>query len=174
MGLILPEVLNDFNLYDDDANKLIGQTGEIELPDFNMITDTLQGSGVLGEIEDPVTGQFESATMKFTWACLHKNYFKLVNTTKPSQLTLRAALQCIDSETGFSDYYPVKIVVRGKAKTVNLGKAEKGKKMECETEIEVIYIKVVVDKETLFELDKLNGVYVLNGEDMLAKIRKYV
>ena len=173
MALILPEVLNDFNLY-GDGEKMIGQTGEVTLPDFTMITDTLQGSGVMGEIEDPVTGQFESATMSFTWACLHENYFKLVNTTKPVTLTLRAALQCMDTETAYTDYYPVKIVVRGKAKTVNLGKAEKGKKMECETEIEVIYIKVEVNKKTLFELDKLNGVYILNGEDMLKKIRQYV
>lgn len=173
MALILPEVLNDFNLY-GDGEKMIGQTGEVTLPDFTMITDTLQGSGVMGEIEDPVTGQFESATMSFTWACLHENYFKLVNTTRPVTLTLRGALQCIDSETAYTDYYPVKILVRGKAKTVNLGKAEKGKKMECETEIEVIYIKVEVDAKTLFELDKLNGVYILNGEDMLKKIRQYV
>ena len=51
---------------------------------------------------------------------------------------------------------------------------EKGKKMECETEIEIMYIKVVVDKETLLELDKLNFVYVLNNEDMLEKIRAQI
>ena len=173
MSLQLPEVLNHFNLY-NETEKLIGLTGEVELPEFTMINDSLDGSGVLGEIEDPVTGQFESASMKFKWSCLHKDYFKLINTTRPSQLTLRASLQCIDTGTGYTDYYPCKIVVRGKAKTVNLGSAEKGKKMECETEIEVMYIKVVVANKTLFELDKLNFVYVLNGVDMLEKIRAQV
>ena len=46
--------------------------------------------------------------------------------------------------------------------------------MECETEIEIMYIKVVVDREVLIELDKLNFVYVLNGVDMLEKIRAQV
>lgn len=173
MSLQLPEVLNHFNLY-NETEKLIGLTGEVELPEFTMINDSLDGSGVLGEIEDPVTGQFESASMKFKWSCLHKDYFKLINTTRPSQLTLRASLQCIDTGTGYTDYYPCKIVVRGKAKTVKLGSAEKGKKMECETEIEVMYIKVVVANKTLFELDKLNFVYILNGVDMLEKIRTQV
>lgn len=173
MSLQLPEVLNHFNLY-NETEKLIGLTGEVELPEFTMINDSLDGSGVLGEIEDPVTGQFESASMKFKWSCLHKDYFKLINTTRPSQLTLRASLQCIDTGTGYTDYYPCKIVVRGKAKTVNLGSAEKGKKMECETEIEVMYIKVVVANKVLFELDKLNFVYILNGVDMLEKIRTQV
>lgn len=173
MSIQLPEVLNHFNLY-NEAEKMIGINADVELPDLTMITDTLNGSGVLGEIEDPVTGQFESATMKIKWTCLHKDYFKLVNTTKPSLLTLRASLQCIDTGTGYTDYYPVKIVIRGKAKNITLGKAEKGKKMECETEIELMYIKILVDKENLFELDKLNFKFVLNGKDMLEKIRTQV
>ena len=171
--LQLPEVLNGFNLY-NETEKLIGVTGEIELPELEMITDTLSGAGVLGEIEDPVTGQFSSAVMKFTWACLHRDYFKLVNTTEPCQLTLRASMQCMDTTTGYTDYYPLKIVVRGKAKNINLGTVDKGKKMECETEIEIMYIKITIDKETLLELDKLNFKYVLNGVDMLEKIRSQI
>ena len=171
--ILLPEVLNSFNLY-DDTEKLVGVTGEVTLPEFTMINDTLDGAGILGEIEDPVTGQFESATMSFTWSCLNKSFLKLMNTTKPRQLTLRASLQCMDTATGQTDYYPCKIVVRGKAKTVNFGKAEKAKKMECETEIEVMYFKVVLNNSTLFELDKLNFKFVVNGQDMRAKIRKQI
>lgn len=173
MSLQLPEVLNHFNLY-NEAEKLIGLTGDVELPELNMITDTLSGSGVMGEIEDPVTGAFESTTIKFKWACLHRDLFKLVDTTQPTQLTLRASLQCMDTATGYTDYYPCKIVLRGKAKTVNLGTAQNGKKMECETEIEIMYIKVVLDNETLLEVDKLNFVYVVNGKDMLEKIRAQI
>ena len=171
--LQLPEVLNNFNLY-NDTEKLIGQTGDIELPELEALTETLDGAGILGEIEDPVTGQFKSSSSKITWSCLNKDYFKLLNTTKPCQLTLRASLQCMDTSTGVTDYYACKIVMRGKAKTIGLGTASKGKKMECETEIETTYIKVVVGGSTLLELDKLNFKFVLNGVDMLKKIRKQI
>lgn len=63
MASIIPEVLNHFNIY-NGANALVGVSGEVELPELEAITDTVEGTGVLGEIEDPVTGQFSSATIK--------------------------------------------------------------------------------------------------------------
>lgn len=168
---VIPEVLNHFNVYNDKANKLIGISGEIELPELEAITDTLEGSGVLGEIEDPVTGQFASAKIKIPFAVLYEDMFSLMNTTQPPQLTLRASMQCMDPKTGTTDYYPVKIVVRGKASTSSMGKVVKGKKMEPEVEMEILYIKVQINNKTVLELDKLNFVFVLNGVDMLAKIR---
>lgn len=168
---VLPEVLNNFNIYDDKAKKLIGVSGEVELPELEAITDTLEGCGVLGEIEDPVTGQFSSATIKIPFAVLYESLFSILNTTKPPQLTLRASMQCMDPSTGETDYYPVKIVVRGKAKTTTMGKVVKGKKMEAEVEIEILYIKVQINNKTAIELDKLNSVFILNRVDMMAKIR---
>lgn len=168
---ILPEVLNHFNIYNDRAQKLIGVSGEIELPELEAITDTLEGSGVLGEIEDPVTGQFSSAKIKIPFSVLYEDYFSILDTTNPPQLTLRASMQCMDPTTGATGYYPVKIVVRGKASTSTLGKVVKGKKMEPEVEMEILYIKIQINNKTVLELDKLNFKFVLNGVDMLAKIR---
>lgn len=168
---ILPEVLNHFNIYNDAARKLIGVSGEIELPELEAITDTLEGSGVLGEIEDPVTGQFSSAKIKIPFAVLYEDYFSVLDTTNPPQLTLRASMQCMDPTTGATGYYPVKIVVRGKASTSNLGKVTKGKKMEAEVEMEILYIMIQINSKTVLELDKLNFKFVLNGKDMLAEIR---
>lgn len=171
---ILPEVINHFNIYDDSANKLVGVSGEVELPELEAITDTLEGSGVLGEIEDPVTGQFSSMTIKIPFAVLYEDMFKIVNTTNPPQLTLRGSEQCMDPSTGATDYYPIKIVLRGKAKTTSLGKLAKGKKGEPEVEMEVLYIKITVNEVTVIELDKLNYKFVLNDVDMLEKIRNQV
>lgn len=168
---VIPEVLNHFNVYNDSAKKLIGISGELELPEMEAITDTLEGSGVLGEIEDPVTGQFSSMKMKIPFAVLYEDMFSIMNTTKPPQLTMRASMQCMDPSTGETGYYPVKIVVRGKASTSNMGKVVKGKKMEPEVELEILYIKIQINNKTVLELDKLNFKYVLNGVDMLAKIR---
>ena len=168
---VIPEVLNHFNVYNDSAKKLIGISGELELPEMEAITDTLEGSGVLGEIEDPVTGQFSSMKMKIPFAVLYEDMFSIMNTTKPPQLTLRASMQCMDPSTGETGYYPVKIVVRRKASTSNMGKVVKGKKMEPEVELEILYIKIQINNKTVLELDKLNFKYVLNGVDMLAKIR---
>ena len=129
---------------------------------------------MLGEIEDAVTGQFASIKIKIPFSVLYEDMFSIIDTTNPPQLTLRASMQCMDPTTGATGYYPVKIVVRGKATNTNLGKATKGKKMEPEVELEVMYIKIQINNKTTLELDKLNFKFVLNGKDMLAKIRSQV
>ena len=174
MGIVIPEVLNHYNVYNDKAKKLIGISGEIELGELEALTDTLEGAGVLGEIEDAVTGQFASIKIKIPFSVLYEDMFSIIDTTTPPQLTLRASMQCMDPTTGSTGYYPVKIVVRGKATNTNLGKAIKGKKMEPEVELEILYIKIQINNKTTLELDKLNFKFVLNGKDMLAKIRSQV
>ena len=172
--IVIPEVLNHYNVYNDAAKKLIGISGEIELGDLEAITDTIEGAGVLGEIEDPVTGQFSSLKIKIPFSVLYEDLFSLMNTTKPPQLTLRASMQCMDPTTGETGYYPVKIVVRGKASKTGLGKVTKGKKGEPQIELEILYIKIMINNKTTLELDKLNFKFVLNGVDMLKKVRDQV
>ena len=169
--MIIPEVINNYNVYDERANKLIGISGEVELPELEAITDTVEAAGILGEIEDPVTGQFASAKIKIPFSNLYEDIFNLMDTTRPPQLTLRGSMQVVDSSTGATDYAPVKIVVRGKATTSSLGKLVKGKKGEPEIELEILYIKVMVNNRTTLELDKLNFKFAINGKDMLSKIR---
>lgn len=149
MASIIPEVLNHFNIY-NGANALVGVSGEVELPELEAITDTVEGTGVLGEIEDPVTGQFSSATIKIPFAVLYSDMFSIVNTTEPPLLTLRGSMQCTDPKTGATGYYPIRVVVRGKAKTTTLGKVAKGKKMESEVELEILYIKVEINNAVVF------------------------
>ena len=170
---LLPEITNSYNIY-NKAEKMLGVSGEIELSELEALTETIEASGVLGEFEDPATGQFSSLKMKIPFAVLYEDVFDLMNTTEPVQLTLRQSVQVIDPKTGATDYQPIRIVVRGKATTTSLGKVAKGKKMESEVELEIIYIKIQINNKTKLELDKLNFKFVLNGKDMLKKIRKQI
>jgi P2 family phage contractile tail tube protein len=170
----LPEVINNYNVYDDRAQRLIGISGEVELPNFEAMTETLSGSGILGEVEDPVTGHFSSMTIKIPFSNLWTNLYGLMNTTRPPQLTLRGSMQVTDTDTNITDYVPVKIVLRGKCKTTETGKADAGKKMESSVKMEISYIRIAVNDVDLVELDKLNFKFLLNGVDMLAKIRSQI
>lgn len=173
---IMPELINNYQVFDDTTKtrRLLGVTGEVELPSLESITDTIEAAGGLGEFEAPATGQYTSIKLKIPFAILHDDIFQLADTTKPVALTLRGSEQFNNPKTYCTDYYPVKIVVRGKATILNLGKLVKGKKGEPEVELEVYYIKIVIDGVTELELDKLNFKFVLHGKDMLAKIREQV
>lgn len=173
---MIPELINSYQVFDDTVktHRLLGVSGEIELPSFESITDTIDVAGGLGEFEAPATGQYAGNKIKIPFAILHDDIFQLADTTKPVAFTLRGSEQFNNPKTYNTDYYPVKIVIRGKTTTLNLGKLIKGKKGDPEVETEIYYIKVVMDGVTELELDKLNFKFILHGKDMLEKIRDQV
>ena len=102
-GLIIPELLNHYNVY-NDANKLVGVSGDVELPDFEAITETIEGAGVLGEIEAAATGQFSSMTIKIPFSVLYEDMFTLVNSATGVNVTLRGSARFMDPTTGITDH----------------------------------------------------------------------
>lgn len=173
-NMLVPELVNHFNVYNDRAKRLIGVSGEVDLGELKAMTDTVQVAGVLGEYDAPATGHFSSLKIKIPFAILYGQIFDLMDTTKPPQLTLRGSLQGIDKNGYGVDTYDVKIVVRGRTTNASLGKMIKAKKGDPEIEMEVMYIKVMIEGETTVELDKLNFKFVLNGKDMMEKIRSQI
>lgn len=173
-NVYIPELIHSFNVYNDKAKRLIGISGEIDLGELKAMVETVEVAGVLGEYEAPATGHFSSIKIKIPFANLYEQPFELLDTTKPTQLTLRGAIQRIDQETFEVRKCPIKIVVRGRVTSTNLGKMVKAKKGEPEIEMELLYIKIMIDGKETLELDKLNFRYVLNGEDLLAEVRSMI
>ena len=93
MGALgIPGVINNFNLY-NNGTALVGLTGEISLPDFEGMTETLSGPGILGEIEEVIIGQFGSMELEIPFRILDEDAFKLMSPATSLNLTLRASEQ---------------------------------------------------------------------------------
>ena len=88
-------------------------------------------------------------------------------------LTFRAAQQVYD-KTGGYDFKGLRVVEMGRVKKFKPGKIEKGESMEATVTLELTYIMIEVDGEQLVEIDKLNNVYKVRGQDMLAKVRNLI
>ena len=87
----IPEVIRDFNLY-LTGNRLGGTTGEVALPDFEAITATISGNGILGEYEAAVPGHFPSMAPEIPFRCINEDYFKMIDPTQPIDITLRGSI----------------------------------------------------------------------------------
>jgi P2 family phage contractile tail tube protein len=170
----IPEAINNFNVYWGDAHRLVGISGEVELPDFEALTETLQGSGIAGEVDDPITGHFKAMQMKIPFSNLFDSIDPLLNTTEALLITLRGSLQVTDKSTNATDYIPVKVVLRGKCVKYTPGKVDAGKKTEAEIQLEVAYIKIAINKVAQVELDKLNMIYKIDGKDLLDKVKSQI
>ena len=164
----IPEKVNDYNVYQDGA-KLIGLAAEVKLPSIKMKTSTIEGVGVGGEIDSPTIGQFEGLEARLKFNTLYSSATDLMNPINTVNLTLRAAQQVYDKTGGYA-FKGLRIVMGGRAKEFDPGTVKKGGAMDAETALELTYYMIEVDGEQVVEVDKLNGVYKVNGSDMLAGI----
>ncbi len=167
----IPEVINDFNLY-SNGSRLIGTTGEVSLPDFEAITATISGNGILGEYESPVVGHFGAMEQEIPFRCFNADYFKLLDQTKATELTLRGAIQTVDKSTHNTGEMGMRVVFRGRCKKFTPGTVKQREAMECSVTLDLTFIMIEMDGKERIRLDKLNGEYKINGKDMLAKIRR--
>lgn len=166
----IPGVINNFNLY-YKGTALVGLTGEITLPDFEGMTETLSGPGILGELEEVIIGAFGSMELEVPFRILDEDAFKIMSPMETLDLTLRASEQYTVKSTGNLDYKGMRVVVRGRQKKMTAGTVKQGGAMDSSVTIEVAYIMIELDGQKRIELDKLNNVYKVNDKDLLAKVR---
>lgn len=171
----IPAVVNKAKVYDnEDTNQIIGISGEITLPTLEGKTVEVSGTGILGDIEAVIVGMFGSTNMEIPFVSLTKDAYKMMKTNKPTGMTIRTAIQGFNTENSQATFTPMKIVVKGMVKSINPGKVKAGEQMDASLTLEVTYIKIEYDGITSLELDKLNEVFVVDGEDMLADVRAFV
>jgi P2 family phage contractile tail tube protein len=166
----IPEVINDFNVY-NNGNKFIGISGSHTLPNFDAVTETMSGAGVLGEYETGVVGNYSSMEQELAFRTLENDMFNLMDPTQPVDITFRASQQSTVKSSGALDYVSMRIVERGRFKSFEPGKIERGKQMEAKLKFELFYILIEIDGNTVIEYDKLNSVFTVNGKDLLEKVR---
>lgn len=169
---LIPTKINDFRAY-LNGTEMIGVGGELTLPEVNQKTSTIEGAGIGGEIDDPTVGQFESMEQEVGFNLIHSSFADMLSPMTVVNLTFRAAQQAVDKEGNYS-FKGMRIVEKGRVKSMSTGKIVKGEGMECKVKLELTYLMVENDGKQLVEIDKLNGVYKVNGVDMLAEIRKLI
>ena len=168
----VPEVINNFNAY-NRGNVLVGVSGAVALPNFDAITEEVSGAGILGTYDTAVVGMYGSMAQEIPFRILDSDIFSLMNPGELVDLTFRASAQSTVKATGSIDYKGMRIVERGRLKSFTPGKLELGKQMDANVTLELLYILIEIDGKTKLEYDKLNSVFVVNGVDLLEKVRKY-
>jgi len=171
MSNTIAEQISQYNLYNAN-DKLVGIT-EVTLPSFEAMTNTVSGAGILGEYETTSPGQFSSSEIEIPFRVIDKTAAELLK-TKGHLLFLRAAVQVKDQSTHQLLTKQLKVTIGGTPKGVTIGTGATAKAMDSSIKMEITYYKHVYDGSTLFELDKLNNVHVVNDEDQLADIKAII
>ena len=146
-------------------------SGKITLADFQAITATISGAGILGEYNTSVIGMFQSMQQEIPFRMIDEDYFRMLNTGEQSKIVLRSSVQQRNRETGgtFSTK-AMRIVFRGHPTAAKPGTVKIGEMMNASITLELTYVLIELDGKVMIELDKLNSVYKVNGKDLLKDI----
>lgn len=165
----VPEKLISYRVYRDGVD-LVG-TADLELPDLDAMTEKIKGAGVAGEVDSPVLGHYGSMTVKLTWRTIVAQIAWL-SRQEVHALDFRGASQVMDSASGTYKAVPIRIAIRAIPKKTGLGKFDIGAQTGSTNEMEVIYLKVVIDGVDVIEIDKYNYVAKIDGVDVLTSVRE--
>ena len=77
-GYKIPTLLNNFNTY-AAGHKYVGVSSEATLPNFEYLTETLEGAGIAGDIEEAVEGCFASMESETSFQNIGEEYFKFLD-----------------------------------------------------------------------------------------------
>ncbi|WP_297828691.1 phage major tail tube protein [uncultured Desulfovibrio sp.] len=143
----------------------------LEMPQIQYLTETLSGSGIAGEIENPTIGVTQSMTCKMTFTSITPEVFYALDWTRTALFECYSALQVTNDATGARDSVGYRINVLGRVKSFPLGTQEQGKKHGNELELEVTRLEVIYDGAEKLLIDKLNFIHRVNGTDLLGTVR---
>ena len=172
-NLTFPEVINHFNVY-DGGNKLVGISDGISLAEFNAMTAEVSGAGILGKYKTAVVGMFESMSQEIPFRMVNNEFFNLLDTSRQSEIVLRSSIQNVNKSSGNTlSTQGMRIVFRGRPSNIKPGQLKQADLMNASVTLELTYVLIEMAGEKKLELDKLNEIYIVNGRDLLADIRKH-
>ena len=168
MGTKIQKVF-DANVYVNNNSKH-GQASEVTAPDISAIMTDYASLGMIGTAEFFNGFDKMEATIKWTYP---DNEAKkaCANFLKPVDLMIRSSKAEYDSG-GISAEVPIVLYLKGYPTKHPGGSFSPKSDTEVESTFSVLYYKEEVDGEEIVELDVLNNIYKVNGEDLLAERRQ--
>lgn len=168
--MALPNQLKNFNAY-ADGNSLMGVIEEVVLPKLTRKMESFQGGGMVAPID--IDHGLEKLELELNCAGGYVlEFIKQFGLGKVGGAMVRYAGAYQRDDTG--DVVAVEVVTRGRYSEIDFGNAKVGDKSTVKARVSLSYYKLVVDGQTVIEIDALAMVYIVNGVDMLADQRKAI
>jgi uncharacterized protein len=168
--MTIPTQVNNYSIW-YQGNRFIGMA-DVTLPSLTNLTDELKGAGLGGTINMPVMAHYDDFEVTL-------NFFTI---TREGLNLMRQDCLMIDARAGIQHYDPSckvtiqawRFVLRILPKSFDLGKLEVGTKENVVVTGGVTYIKGVLDGEDVFEIDKVNMIDRVLGQDYATAIRQAI
>lgn len=162
----------EFRLYADDGDgklERIEDVTEVKLPEVEKLSDKIKGAGILGEIDMPTLGLISSMDMEVSTRTANENYGILVNAQKIEVRWVTDKLDSSNCKVGVNAHKAFISVIN---KKISEGKIAQGDPEDGSITYEVIAYKRTINGKEILNIDKLNGIFAINGANQLSDIEK--
>ena len=169
--MALPKKLKHLNLF-NDGNSYLGVAKAVTLPKLGRKLEAYRGGGMDGPVKVDLGHSDDGLALEWTlggWDLIAVRQF---GATKVDGVQLRFAGSVQRDDTG--EVSAVEIVARGRHEEIDFGEATPGEDTEHKISTACTYYKLSVDGEVITEIDFLNFVFTVDGEDLLAEHRKAI
>lgn len=163
--MALPRKLKHFNVF-LDGESWLGLVPEITLPELARKLEEYRGGGMEGPVSIDM-GQ-EKLELDFVTS-FDSRLLKKYGAARIDAVLLRFAGSWQRDDTG--EVSAVEIVTRGRIAKMDAIGAKAGDDSPQKVKLALTYYKVTVDNQVLLEIDLVNFVFNVDGEDMLAAHR---
>jgi P2 family phage contractile tail tube protein len=160
----MPHYLRNMNLY-VDGRGFAGRVEEVTLPKLTLKTEEYRGGGMDAAVE--IDLGMEKLECELTVNEYDPKLFALLGLQPGKQvnISLRGAM---DSE---GNVIPVAVSLTGSWKEIDMGSWKAGEKASIKVTVSARYYQLKINNESVIEIDVVNMVRMINGEDQLADVR---
>ena len=165
----IPVALNDVEIFINGQNNLVG-IGEVELPNLETATVSLNQIGMVSEYDAVLTGHYKKLEAKIKMECIDET---LLNFNNEGELMIecKGVIQKMNRITHAPTYIGLDVTFKGMLKKFDGPKLKPGNKLEASPDLSLSYYKVMIDGKEIALLDVFNRISNINGETN-GKIRR--
>ena len=167
MTNINPAVIN-YAMYEKDE-EYVG-LAQVTLPSLNMLSTTVKGAGIAGEIESVLIGQMGAMQVQIQMLTLTKQGISLAE-QRIHTWEFREVQQTVDGRTGAHSPEAVKHVIKAFPKQMDGGTLTPQSTSSPNISGAVYYWVEYRNGVKVLELDPINYICFMNGVDYLEPVR---
>jgi hypothetical protein len=165
----VPHITAAYNVYVDGGTKLLG-LADCTMPNWEALTETITGAGIMGELEIPSRGHMSALTFVMNFRSMLDDPLTFA-ISQAYHFDLRAAQGFEDNTTYERGEAKERYSIRGPIKTVNPGTRGPHAAWDATIEVAVRRVEHFIDGRQVLEFDLLNDVYRVNGVDIYQQVR---
>ncbi|MCP1651807.1 phage major tail tube protein [Pseudomonas nitroreducens] len=169
--MALPKKLKHMNLF-NDGGSYAGVVKTVTLPKLGRKFEQFRAGGMDGPVKVDLGHSDDGLQLEWTLGGYDLIALRQFGAVRADGVMLRFAGSVQDDSS--STVSAVEIVTRGRHEEIDFGEATPGEDTEHKITTALTYYKLTVDGDTIIEIDLLNMIHIVDGEDLLAAHRKAI